>query len=182
MKLAPGVTFDEAKHQYWYKGKQLSGVTGLIGKKLGLKMPQEFLSEHQEEGIHVHKAIQRWIETGDSGSVHPGVDWIVTWFAGLRDNLYSEVLVSDMKQYASSVDIIDDRGDGVLDIYDIKKGVFKRDYCTWQLSIYKYFIEVFTDYKIGKCEVLAVRDRDVYPIMPKDRAAVEKLLYGVFVQ
>jgi hypothetical protein len=74
--LAPNVSFDEDRHEYWYKGKKLSGVTGLIAKKLGIKMPEEFVSGHQEEGIHVHKAIQRWIETGDSGSIHPGVGWL----------------------------------------------------------------------------------------------------------
>jgi hypothetical protein len=110
------------------------------------------------------------------------VAWLIAYFLGLRDNLYSEVLVSDKKQYASSVDIIDDCGGGSLAIYDIKKGVFKRDYCTWQLSIYKYLIEGFTGYKVKKCEVLALKDREVYTIFPKNKEDVEKLLYGTPVK
>ena len=177
MILAPGVEFFEADHKYFYKGKQLSGVTGLISKKLGLKMPQEFLAEHQEEGIHVHKAVQRWIETGSSGSVHPGVQWLVDTFITDGNMLHSEVLVSDFKQYASAIDIVHERQDGTLDIYDIKKGVFKRDYVTWQLSIYKYMAE-----KAGKivrdCVCICLRDKEYYPIFPKAAGDVDKLLYG----
>jgi hypothetical protein len=178
INLAPGVEFDEEKHEYWKAGRRLSGVTGLITKKLRLSMPDEYLEEHQIEGIHIHQATKQWIDTGESGSVHPGVAWIVACFLGRREGLHGEVLVSDGKRHASSVDIVDDLGTGELDIYDIKKGVFKRDYCSWQLSIYKYFIETFTVCKVRKCEVLCVKDKEIYPIFTKDAKQVEELLYG----
>jgi hypothetical protein len=179
--LAPGVELDEDKHEYWYQGRQLSGVTGLISKKLGLKMPQEFVEEHQMEGIHVHKAVQKWIETGDPESVHSGVRWITETFAyhTLSDptcGAYSEVLVSDFKQYASAVDIISDSIEGFR-IYDIKKGVFKRTYVTWQLSIYKYLIEKYSGRKVRACVCICVKDKEYYPIFPKPADQVEKLLY-----
>jgi hypothetical protein len=180
MTLAPGVDFDPVKHEYWYKGKQLSGVTGLISKKLGLKMPREFLEEHQEEGSHVHRAVQKWIETGDSGSVHPGVQWVTIGpLAYLQDrtNLFAEVLVSDFKEYASAVDIVVDRGIG-LELLDTKTGVFKRDYVTWQLSTYKYFIEKYSGRKVVSCTCICIRDREYYPIFPKEAKEVERLLYG----
>jgi hypothetical protein len=44
-------------------------------------MLQEFVEEHQMEGIHVHKAVQRWIETGNPESIHPGVRWLTETFA-----------------------------------------------------------------------------------------------------
>jgi hypothetical protein len=124
--LAAGVEFFEDGHEYYLKGKRLSGVTGLIAKKLGQKMPQEFLEEHQEEGIHVHKAVQRWIETGSSSSAHPGVKWITETlfrqYANRPAAVYAETLVSDLKRYASAVDIIVEKTPGgKLDIYDIKK-------------------------------------------------------------
>jgi hypothetical protein len=181
--LAPGVEFDADKHEYWYEGKRLSGVTGLISKKLGLKMPQEFVEEHQEEGIHVHRAVQKWIETGDPESVHPGVAW-------LRENFYkespvypllsfAETLVSDFKQYASAVDIIAaEVPGGPLVIYDIKKGVFKREYVTWQLSIYKYFIEKYAKRNVAECVCICMKDREYYKIFPRSHEQVEMLLYG----
>jgi hypothetical protein len=178
MTLAPGVEFFEDKHEYYYEGRKLSGVTGLIAEKLKIKMPEEFVGERQAEGVHVHKAVQRWIETGVSGSVHPAVAWLTACFGGERKRLSSEVLVSDLKRYASSVDVVDLHEDGVLDLYDIKTGQFKRDYCTWQLSIYQYFIESYTDRTVGKCEVLCCKDKEVYPIFTRPAEDVEKLLYG----
>ena len=184
MKLAPNVTFDEEKHEYWCKGKQLSGVTGLISKKLGLKMSQVFLEEHKDEGIHVHKAIQRWVETGSPESVHPGVQWVVETFRKQypEGEIYSEVLVSDFSQYASAVDIILDTGSGFI-LFDIKKGVFKRDYVTWQLSIYKRFVEArFDSIPVVKdCVCICLKDKEYYPIFPKSDEEVSKLLYGYCV-
>jgi hypothetical protein len=183
MNLARGVEFDEAKHEYWYKGERLSGVTGVIAKKLGIKIPQEFVEEHQMEGIHVHKAVQKWIESGDPDSIHPGVKWLTETFApegkgGRPERLYSEVLVTDFKQYASAVDIVWETPDNSLTIYDIKKGVFKREYVTWQLSVYKYFIEKYADRKADACICICMKDREYYDIFPKPFEQVEKLLYG----
>jgi hypothetical protein len=190
--LAPHVEFDADKHEYWYKGRQLSGVTGLVSKKLGLKMPQEFVEEHQEEGIHVHRAVQKWIETGDPESVHPGVRWLIDTFWSKNYGAWessnppdfwkanSEVLVSDFSMYASAVDVVVERGSGMdhFDIYDIKKGVFKREYVTWQLSIYKYFIEKYAKKQVGECVCICMKDREYYDIFPKPHEQVEKLLYG----
>jgi hypothetical protein len=180
--LAPHVEFDADKHEYWYEGRQLSGVTGLVSKKLGLKMPQEFVEEHQLEGIHVHKAVQKWIETGDPESVHPGVKWLTESWG--KESLpgaiavHSEVLVSDFKQYASAVDIVQEMTDNSVVIYDLKKGVFKRDYVTLQLSIYKYFIEKYAGRKVVSCICICMKDREYYDIFPKPAEQVEKLLYG----
>jgi len=187
MNLAPGVTFDEAKHEYWYKGKKLSGITGMVSKKLGLKYNSDFVGEHTEEGIHAHKAVQRWIETGSPESVHPGVQWLVETFRKQypEGEIYSEVLVSDFNQYASAVDIILNTGSGLI-LFDIKKGVFKRDYVTWQLSIYKRFIELpyvsrGEGYLVKDCVCICLKDKEYYPIFAKSDEEVSKLLYGFCV-
>jgi hypothetical protein len=178
LALAPGVVFDEDRHEYWYQGKKLSGVTGLISKKLALKMPEEFVGGHREEGAHAHKAVQRWIETGDPESVHPGVAWVTETLKPVISRLYSEVLVSDFKKYASAVDIAGEFPGKGLIIYDIKKGVFNREYVTWQLSIYKYFIGKHAGREVDKCYCICMRDREYYRIFPKGYEQVEKLLYG----
>jgi hypothetical protein len=181
MTFAPGVDFIEDKHEYWYKGRQLSGITGLISKKLGLKMPQEFVEEHQMEGIHVHKAVQKWIETGDPDSVHPGVKWLTETFAyhTLSDPMYgtySEVLVTDFMKYASAVDIISDSVKG-FQIYDIKKGSLNRQYVTYQLNIYRYFIERYARKKISDMVCISVRDKEYYDIFRIEDIKIERLLY-----
>ena len=175
MKAAPGVSFDGEKHEYWFRGKQLSGVTSLITRKLSLKMPELFMGEYREEGTHVHKAIEAWILTGESGSAHPGVAWLTET---LRERpLYAEVLVSDFKRYASAVDIIAETAQG-LRLYDVKNGVFNREYVTWQLSIYKYFLEEYAAYAVDGLICASIRDREYYPIFPRDKADVERLLYA----
>jgi hypothetical protein len=175
--LAPHVEFDKERHEYWYQGKQLSGVTGVIAKKLGLKMPQEFVEEHQMEGIHVHKAVQKWIETGDPESIHPGVKWLIETFQRVVGNAYSEVLVSDFKQYASAVDIVLERPDVGLVIYDIKKGRMNRQYVTHQLNVYRYFIEQFACRNVCGMVCISLRDREYYDIFHIDNIKVERLLY-----
>ncbi|MDR2794090.1 MAG: hypothetical protein LBB61_10595 [Treponema sp.] len=181
LHLAGGVEFDEAKHEYWYRGQRLSGVTGLISKRLGINMPQEFVEEHRMEGAHVHKAVQKWIETGKADSIHPGVKWLIETFAyhtlcDVPCRVYSEVLVSDFKRYASAVDIIAESAKGLV-MYDIKKGVFKREYVTWRFSIYKYFIEKYAERKVIACVCISMKDREYYDIFPKSFEQIEKILY-----
>jgi hypothetical protein len=182
LAFAPGVQFFEDEHEYLLKGKKLSGVTGLIGKKLGLKMPAEFVGEHRDEGLHVHHAIQCWIATGNPDSVHPGVVWLTktlydSFTPAVSYNIYSEVLVSDGKQFASAVDIVVETDRGDLEIYDIKKGVFKREYVSWQLGIYKYLIEKYGKRTVSKCTCACMKDKEYYPIFPKTEKEVETLLY-----
>jgi hypothetical protein len=174
--FAPGVLFEEASHTYLFKGKTLSGVTGVIGRKLNLQFPELFVEEARLEGVHIHKAIQTWIETGSPGSAHPGVVWIMQTLPA-HQSRHAEVLVSDFTQYASSVDIVGDNGDGTVDIYDMKRGAFKREYVSWQLGIYKYFIEKAGG-AVRKCVCISVKDRELYPVFPKAAAEVEGLLYG----
>jgi hypothetical protein len=182
MNLARGVEFFADRHEYYHKGARLSGVTGLIVRRLGLRMPEEFMEERRDEGVHVHQAVQRWIETGDAGSVHPGVLWIVgeMWPRCGHEGrpVFSEVLVSDFKRYASAVDIVVDLDGERLAIYDVKTGLFKRDYVSWQLGVYKYFIEEFTPWRVADCACICVRDKERYPIFPRGEEDVRELLYG----
>jgi hypothetical protein len=180
--LAPGVVFNEARHEYHLKGRQLSGVTGVIGKRLGTKMPEQFVDEVRNEGLHVHHAIEDWIGSGltKCNSIHPGVMWMTQTLldhcVGPKQ-LFAEVLVSDLQQYASAVDIVVLTTYGKLDLFDMKRS-FKRTSVTWQLSIYKYFIEKFTDYEVGKLWCAAFRDKEYYPVFAKSAEEVEGLLYG----
>jgi hypothetical protein len=180
--LAPDVVFDEQKHEYHLRGMQLFGVTGIIGKHLGTKFPEEFVGEARGEGLHVHKAIEDWIDANGRtcSSVHPGVVWVTQTLSDkcspLVHEMHSEVLVSDLATYASSVDIVAEYDGKVLDIFDMKR-TFKRTPVTWQLSIYKYFIETYTDYRVNKMWCVAFRDKEYYPVFAKSFAEVEKLLY-----
>jgi hypothetical protein len=141
-------------------------------------MPQEFVEEHQMEGIHVHKAVQKWIETGDPDSVHPGVKWLTETFQCVISKVYSEVLVSDFKQYASAVDIIEEYPDKGFIIYDLKKGRMNRRYVTYQLNVYRYLCERYAQRNVSGMVCISLRDREYYDIFRVDDVKVEELLYG----
>lgn len=183
LELAPGVQFDQMRHEYFYRGKKLSGVTGLINKHTGTYMPAQFVGEAQGEGLHVHRTVERWIMTKGSEpvrSVHPGVLWLTSTLVDLFKKpiiaMYAEVLVSDFDQYASSIDIVAMHDDKTLSLVDTKR-TFKRRNVTLQLSFYKYFVEKFSDYKVTDCYCAAFRDKEYYDIFPKTAQEVEAVLY-----
>jgi hypothetical protein len=88
----------------------------------------------------------------------------------------SEVLVWDLKDYASAVDIIVEH-DGIYDLYDIKTGAFKPEYLAWQLGCYKWFLEL-QGKVVGKCTCICVHDKMFYRVLPRDMNDVKTLLYG----
>ncbi len=183
LKLNPfNVSFDKEKHEYFLDGKYLSGVTSSIGRRLNIRMPEEFVGEARQEGIHIHDAIEEYLDKGALNSVHPGALWVKTclerMFMDVPKNCFSEVLVSDGKKYASLVDIVYvDPITKQLTIIDIKRS-FRRVYVTWQLSIYKYFIEKYSAYKVQNSYCFAVRDKVSYIVFSYSAKDVEELLYG----
>jgi hypothetical protein len=183
MRLCGNVEFNGELHEYYQNGKTYSGVTGTIARQLNMRLPEEFVGEHQLEGIHVHKAAHEYLTTGWTDSTHPGVIWLIgylsTEYSPAQYSRFSEVLVTDNSRYASAVDIICElvNAPDELIIFDIKKGIFHRQYVSWQLGIYKYLLENAGN-KVTDCVCLCLKDREAYPIIPVPRERVEKLLYG----
>jgi hypothetical protein len=180
LKVA-GLTFNEKDHEYYYKGKILPGITGKIGKMLKKKFPDDFVEEGRAQGSHVHKAIETWIKTGNVISVHPAAVWAIENLKALKDKkggfLFSEVLVSDFKVCASSIDIMHYFNDKTCDIFDTKAGVFSRPYVTLQLGVYKYFVEEFFGFRVKGCYCISTRDKEIYTIFPAEKAEIKSLLY-----
>jgi hypothetical protein len=181
LNLAPEITFSESEHLYTKNGVALSGVTGTIARRLGIKMPEEFVGEARLEGVHVHKSVEMWIRTGcqEITTIHSGVVWLTSTFLehiqGDIEGIQSEVLVSDGERYASAIDIVVGKSDGTLELYDIKRS-FKRQYVTLQLSIYKYLVEKY-GYKVSRLGCIAIKDRKYYDIFPRPDSEVVELLY-----
>lgn len=181
--FAPGVSFNEALHEYTLHGKRLSGVTKKICNKLKLNYSEagDLVAERCDEGSQVHKWIQEWIETGRFNTVHPGAKWVHDELIrrycddSVEALAMSEVLVYDLAQYASAVDIIVEHG-GIYDLYDIKTGKFKPDYLAWQLGIYKAWLEL-QGKTVGKCYCICVKDKMFYKVLPRSFEDVKVLLY-----
>jgi hypothetical protein len=183
--LAPGITFDKEKHEYYYRGVKLSGVTCRVGPVSGYgHMNESFkgiLEEAAQEGLHVHESVEEWINSGLQvwKTIHPAALFVRdTLLAQGNLQLQAETLVSDFKQYASAIDILSMVDKKTIDIYDIKRK-FSREYVSWQLSIYKYLVETYTKYKVRKMCVFATKDRRFFDdIEYKGEEKVKELLYG----
>lgn len=183
--LAPGITFDKAKHEYYYRGVKLSGVTCRVGPVSGYGHMNEgfkgVLEEAAQEGLHVHESVEEWINSGLQTwkTIHPAAVFVRDKLLELGNlQLQAETLVSDFKQYASAIDILSLVDKKTIDIYDIKRK-FNRDYVSWQLSIYKYLVETYTKYKVRKMCVFATKDRRFFDdIEYKGEEKVKELLYG----
>ena len=183
--LAPGITFDKEKHEYYYRGVKLSGVTCRVGPVSGYgHMNESFkgiLEEAAQEGLHVHESVEEWINSGLQvwKTIHPAALFVRdTLLSQGNLQLQAETLVSDFKQYASAIDILSMVNKNTIDIYDIKRK-FSREYVSWQLSIYKYLVETYTKYKVRKMCVFATKDRRFFDdIEYKGEEKVKELLYG----
>jgi len=183
--LAPGVIFNKEKHEYYYRGVKLSGITSKISPVSGYGyMSEEFkalLSETAEEGTYIHEAVEEWIKSGCTvwKTKHPYACFVRDKLLELGNVcLQSETLVSDFKYYASAIDILAHVEDEWIDIFDIKRS-FNREYVSWQLSIYKYFVEKYSLFKVRKMGVFASKDKRFFDdIEFKGVEAVERLLYG----
>ena len=183
--LAPGITFDKEKHEYYYRGVKLSGVTCRVGPVSGYGHMNEgfkgILEEASQEGLHVHESVEEWINSGLQvwKTIHPAALFVRdTLLAQGNLQLQAETLVSDFKQYASAIDILSMVDKKTIDIYDIKRK-FSREYVSWQLSIYKYLVETYTKYKVRKMCVFATKDRRFFDdIEYKGEEKVKELLYG----
>lgn len=183
--LAPGITFNKEKHEYYYRGAKLSGVTCRVGPVSGYgHMNESFkgiLEEAAQEGLHVHESVEEWISSGLQTwkTIHPAAVFVKdTLLAQGNLQLQAETLISDYKQYASAIDILSMVDKKTIDIYDIKRK-FNREYVSWQLSIYKYLVETYTKYKVRKMCVFATKDRRFFDdIEYKGEEKVKELLYG----
>lgn len=180
--VTEGLTFYPEKHEYFYNGKKLSGITGAIGKKLKRNYDTVHVEEGRTQGSHVHAAIEAFIKTGKIITVHPAANWAIAELKKIiasGKTLYSEVLVSDFDSFATAADIVA-VVDGTNDIIlcDTKAGEFKRDYVTMQLSMEKAMIEATTDYHVKAAFCISTRDREFYPVFFKDKKEMMALLYA----
>lgn len=144
LKKCP-VVFHEDTHTYDYEGRQLKGITKIIKERLFpdeyANVPDYILQKAADFGHKIHSDIELY----DNGV--PVESEYVDAYESLKSknslvNVCNEYLVSDLKEFASSIDIVMQRGDEII-LVDTKTTYnLNRDYVAWQLSVYKYFFEL----------------------------------------
>ena len=143
-----GVTFLEDEHRYFLGETELSGITNAISTQLGLanaydNIPAAVLEKATQRGTEIHQSIQRF----NSEWVNDGSPQVQSYIKLCKDNNIvaeaNEYLVSDLKHYASSIDLVARVNENTFDLYDIKSWATPTNdnliKARYQLSIYAFF-------------------------------------------
>lgn len=143
------VQFDQEQHKYYDKrtGCELKGITSTLLRRLFPNkykdVPQFVLQKAADKGSIVHEDIELTETLGTDPSTQEGKNYLQLKSENGLTFLASEHLVSDMENYASSIDLVFDVEDGLVDIADIKTTYkFDKESVSWQLSIYAYMLEL----------------------------------------
>lgn len=143
------VQFDQEQHKYYDKrtGRELQGITSTLLRRLFPNkykdVPQFVLQKAADKGSIVHEDIELTETLGTAPSTQEGKNYLQLKAENGLTFLSSEHLVSDMENYASSIDLVFEAEDNVVDIADIKTTYkFDKESVSWQLSIYAYMLEL----------------------------------------
>lgn len=177
-----GVKFIEEEHRYFLDETELSGITHAISTQLGLanaydNIPAAILGKATQRGNEIHKSIQRfnneWFND-DSPQVQ-------SYIRLCKENGIvaeaNEYLVSDLKHWASSIDLVARVDDCTFDLYDIKtwasptnENLMKARY---QLSIYAFYLTLNNpDAKVRNLAIIHLRETEkdhIAEIIPVSR-------------
>lgn len=175
------VEFDEEAHRYFYKGSELFGVTGAIGKLMGKSFPDtDIVKLKAIYGSDVHKEVENYFNSGSRILSSESARWVVETvekFSGTeRQKVDCEVMVSDFEGTASKVDVVLHTEIGTY-LFDIKTTThFDRAYCSLQLSVYKKLYEENYGEKVLGMYVLGTKARRLFRILEQDKSKVDKIL------
>ena len=113
-----GVIFKEEEHEYWLGDKQLFGITSAIQHQVAKSeysnCPEHLIKKAGRYGTDVHKSIQMLINDFEHDGTVETED-----FRELTKDMSieaSEYCVSDMKHWASNIDLVTRVSDNEYDL------------------------------------------------------------------
>ena len=177
-----GVTFLEDEHRYFLGETELSGITNAISTQLGLanaydNIPAAVLEKATQRGTEIHQSIQRF----NSEWVNDGSPQVQSYIKLCKDNNIvaeaNEYLVSDLRHYASSIDLVARVNENTFDLYDIKSWATPTNdnlmKARYQLSIYAFFFTLANpEAKIRNLAIIHLRETEkdhISEIIPVQR-------------
>jgi len=151
------VEFDKVNHKYWFGEKELRGITWILRKYVKPTkyegIPEYVLQKAANKGSAIHEEIEFHV-SGFTPSVHS--EEFDAFLKGTESIKFiaSEYTVSDNSDFASNIDLVDDKGN----LYDIKTtSELDMELLAWQLSIYSYFFELQNKKASGKLYAIWLR-------------------------
>ena len=184
------IIFDEKEHTYTFESHNLLGVTGAIGKIMGKYFPDTGAVKLATiYGSDVHKEIEDYYNHGKPILSSSGAKWVVEELFHFEDKITdnssqdrvisveSEVMVSDFIATASKVDIVMRTLEGKAYLFDIKTtSKFDREYCSYQLSVYKRLYEQCYNEKVVGLYVLGTKSQRAFRIIEQSKERVDRIL------
>lgn len=171
MLVDSGVIFEPKEHTYWLNGKQLQGITGVLGRRVFPDMykgvSKEVMTRAATYGSMVHAACEDFDRVGEFTRCDemPELFDDLMAYVTLKQNHFltheaSEYLVTDGEYFASAIDKVYIGKDGTYDLADIKTtSTLHKDYVSWQLSIYAYLFELQNPGKyVGKLYAIHIKN------------------------
>lgn len=178
------IIFDEEQHKYWFDGKELKGVTGAIGKKLGHVFPEGVghVEVGKEYGKQLHSDVEHYFNDKNELLATEGSKWVIEELEtfgrtkGGFTKVECEVTVSDFEGTASKVDIVAHTNEGVY-LFDIKTtSKFDREYCSLQLSCYSDLYEKCYGETVLGLFVLGTKSQRLFRIIYQGEDKVKNIL------
>lgn len=144
-----GVVFNAIPHTYHYGDKELKGITGILHRHLFPQkyagISQEVLDAAAERGSIVHEQCRALDILGEPLS-REAAAYAEIKEANKWETVANEYTVTDYQAVASNIDVVLHRAEDAenqLILADFKTtSTFDNEYVSWQLSIYKYLIEL----------------------------------------
>lgn len=174
------IDFDDDKHEYWLGDRQLKGITGIIHQYICKDkydgVLKDTLDAAADKGRFIHKAIELLVCGFPILDKAKEVDNFIKLQAETGINfIESEYLVSDEKDFATKIDIVDSK----YNLFDIKTtSELDKEYLSWQLSIDAYLFELQNGFAAGKLYGIWLRE-DKYKLVEVqriDNATIKSLL------
>lgn len=142
------VIFNQEEHTYVNSetGEYYQGITETLLHRLSpnkySNIPESVLQKAAERGTAVHEQLELIESLGIEPTTQEGKNYIRIKEENNLRYLASEYTVSDLKNYATNIDVIYDVEENVVDIADYKT-TYKIDHdsVSWQLSICAHFFE-----------------------------------------
>lgn len=144
-----GVLYEDSTHQYFYKGEELAGITGMLHKfvfpDMYANISEETLKKAAEKGTAIHEQVELFASLG----IDPASECVKAFVAFIAEQGYeiigSEYVLRIGEDHASAIDLVMHKigtSEDEVEIWDIK-GTYSvnKEYVRWQNSMYKFGFE-----------------------------------------
>ncbi len=164
-----GVLYEDSTHQYFYNGRELTGITGMLHKfvfpNMYSNVSDEILKKAAEKGTTIHEQVELFASLG----IDPASECVKDFVAFIAEQGYeivgSEYILRINEDHASAIDLVMHKigtPEDEVEIWDIK-GTYSvnKEYVRWQNSMYKFGLEKLNPHlKVVRICCMWLRDDD----------------------